>query len=202
MPSHAYIKDGQITEVELPKVYIFSDGSQTGNFDIMGESVHRQEGFFPLEEDRPTPNHGIERVVFDHYEEQATKVVARYRIAAVSIEELKANKCLDIEDKEQELLRRSFFDWSDHTFVLNEEAVNNVVQQKTLNQLKPMNPMFSWTDADGEEVPMNQLQFEDFAKTIGGAKERIIGAKKYHTQQVKALTEPQAVYDYDFSQGW
>jgi hypothetical protein len=189
---------------ELPKVHTFADGSKTGNFDSMDTATHVAEGYYPLEEVKPTYDHRIERLTSYADDIQAAKVVRTWTKESISIEVLKSQKIRKIENYEASLAGNSLFRYDDKTWTLSAESASNVDGLQTAMSLPGAtfpNP-FSWTDADGNEVPMSEAYFQGFAGTMLVAKLTIAGASKTHKAAVSALTEPLDVVEYDYRAGW
>lgn len=186
----------------LPKSYTFSNGSTTGNFDLMTEN-HVAEGFLPLELDKPTFTAGIQYLQFDSYEVLADKVIKHYIVVNVPLAELKSAKIQDIYDKRDSLLSNSTFTYSNTLFNLTKQAADDASQLQSLIGLTAQFPAnFSWTAADGSEFPMTQVEFTQFANALASKKLTVIGIAKYHIAAVNALTVPLEVYNYDFSANW
>lgn len=188
---------------ELPQSYRYSDGRTTGNFADMPDAEHKAEGFYPLEEVKPAFDYRIETLEFDHYEEMATKVKKHYVKVARDIDVLKSKKLQSLERHKESMLGNSLFQHDGHVWLLTLQAANDATQLQTLVGLTAQFPNpFSWTDADGNEVSMNQLSFTQFATALAAQKLQIIGAAKQHLASINALTDPLQVVEYDFSSGW
>lgn len=188
---------------ELPQSYTFADGSTTGNFRDMPDATHKAEGFYPLEEVKPVFDYRIETLEFCHYEEMATKVKKHYVKVARDIDVLKSKKLQSLERHKESMLGNSLFQHDDHVWLLTLQAANDATQLQTLVGLTAQFPTpFSWTDADGNEVAMDQVQFTQFSTALAAQKLQIIGAAKQHLAAINALTDPLQVVEYDFSSGW
>ena len=189
---------------KLPQVYNFANGDKTGNFDLLDTATHIAEGFYPLIENNATYDRRIERL--NGYTDQINALdVTRTRTKEdIPLDVLKANKCKEIERHEASLLKNSLFQYDSKIWKLTQETAQNVDGLQTAMSLPGATfpSPFSWTDADGNEVAMDQAAFQAFAGAVLTSKLTIAGASKTHVGTVKAQTDPLTVATYDYSAGW
>lgn len=187
----------------LPKAYTFSNGESTGNFDLLDSSVQIAEGYYPLIENKPTYNSNIQKLVLATEVINAENVTHNYAVQDIPIATLKASKFEEIENVLQAKLGLSQFTFDSQVFNFHQQAASDVTQLQTLLGLGAQFPNpFSWTQADGEEYPMDQVAFVQFANALATHKLGLIGTAKFHVASVKALINAQEIYDYDYSGGW
>ena len=187
----------------IPQAYTFSDGSTTGNFADMTPEEQKAEGFYPIEEVRPEHDPRIERLEFKEYKTLTDKVQKVFEKVSIDIEVLRNKKLKAIENHKNSLLNNSLFEYNNKIWVFNSEASANASELDAFVVKAGQFPSpFSWTDADGNEVPMDQTYFNAFSIALGTRKLTIIGVAKTHTAQVNALTDALEIFNYDFSTGW
>lgn len=198
------VENGQIIKrlKAIPQAYTFSDGSKTGNFDIMSDK-QLEEGFYPLEENKPSYNPKIERLIRSSINILSDRVVENFIVEAIPLETLKKQKINQIQKHSDSLINNSLFRHNNHTFTLSKEATDNASELESLSDLTNQFPdPFTWTDADGVEVSMTKAEFTAFVAALGARKLTIVTVSKTHIGTVQALTDPLQIVDYDYSNGW
>lgn len=198
------VENGQIVKRlnAIPKAYTFPNGSKTGNFDIMSDK-QLEEGYYPLEKNKPPYNPKIEHLVRSSINILSDKVIENYTVEAMPLETLKKKKINEIQRYSDSLLKSSLFQHNNHTFTLSKEATVYASELESLSDLTNQFPSpFTWTDTDGVEVSMTKVEFTAFVAALGAQKLTIVTASKTHVGTVQALTDPIQIVNYDYSQGW
>lgn len=96
------VVDGVIVQYQLPKVGKLKDGSSVSGYDILPLETLIDEGWLPLEDIQPEINIDTQYLVRDGYEILAEKVVIKYRIEDIIIEEPIPSEPTEIEILQQE----------------------------------------------------------------------------------------------------
>ena len=116
---------------------------------------------------------------------------------------MKNNKKSEIDRYTDSLVSNSKFEFDSDIFTLNLATPDNAVQLDTVIQSTGVFPdPFSWTDAYGVEVVMNQAKFQSFIAALGAYKLGLITNGKIHKAHVDSKTTADEVVNYDFSTGW
>lgn len=187
---------------ELPQEYVYSDGSRTGNFNDLPQSVIEAEGFYKINDTFPTYDNRIERLVPGDLVFNGTSATQNYIKESIPLDVLKHNKISEIKNYAKQLTTQSLFQHNGAVYELSSVATSNASELYTFSSLASFPNNFTWTDAEGNEVSMTEVEFHNFVMALGAQKLNIIGVSKYHITSVTGLTDPLAIYNYDFSTGW
>lgn len=202
---YAKVENGTVAQTlsRLPKTHTFSDGSKTGNFDAMPVATQVAEGYYPVIENRPTYDVQTQRLAVASDTINAEDVTRNYNAEDIPLSELKATKIAEVELLLSDKLALSQFTYDGETFNFHQQAADDATQLQTLLGIGFQFPIgFSWTKADGDEHPLNQVEFVNFANTLAGHKLGLIGTAKTHVATIKAFTTAAEVVAYDIEAGW
>ena len=199
------VENSEVVEklAALPKSYRFSDGSSTGNFNLLDSSIQVAEGYYPLVENKPTFNQKTQRLVLGSESIESSQVIHNYVVQDIPLSDLRSGRISEVDILLSDKLSLSQFTFDSQVFNFHQQAANDVTQLQTLLGLGAQFPSpFSWTQADGEEYSMNQVQFISFANTLAAHKLGLIGVAKAHVSAIKAISVAQEIVDYDITAGW
>lgn len=202
---YAIVENGIVKKTikELPITYTFADGSKTGNFNLVPVETLIAEGFYPMTVEDVSFNPKKQIKAFNGYTVNADNVVKNYIAQDIDLAVLKTQKKAEVERHSHSLITSSKFEFAGDIFSLNPESTDNAVQLDTVIQTTGVFPNpFSWTDAYGIEVAMDQTKFNNFIATLGAYKLGIIVNGKTHKALIDSKTTADEVVDYDFSAGW
>lgn len=79
--------NGQITQYNLPKTGTLKDGRSVSGYNLLDEDTLKQEGWLPLEDIQPGYDAETQYLIHDGYEVLEDKVIVKYRIEDIPIEE-------------------------------------------------------------------------------------------------------------------
>lgn len=201
----AKVENNAVTKYQenLPKAHVFADGSSNGNFDLLDQATQIAEGWYPVEDVKPSFTAEIQRLVLDTTDIQANKVVRTYIVEDIPLAELKAVKFEQIKNLQEEKLNNSTFVFEGEIFSFSKETAENVSQlQAYITSGATFPSPFSWTRTNQTEHPMDQATFTAFGQALAQHKLSIAVAAKTHLATVNALTDAQAIVDYDVTANW
>lgn len=72
------VEDNQVIQTGLPSTGVLRDGSTVSGYNLLDETTLRNEGWLPLEENRPEYNIETQYLEFQGYEILVDKVIANY----------------------------------------------------------------------------------------------------------------------------
>ena len=93
--------NGEITQRSLPKTGTLKNGSTVSGYHLLDEEVLLDEGWLPLEDNRPEYDMGTQYLVPDGYEILEDKVIKKYRIEEISEREEPRDLEQEIEELRQ-----------------------------------------------------------------------------------------------------
>lgn len=202
---YAKVENGEVVELmqKLPKHHTFANGNRTGNFDIIDTATQVAEGYYPVEDVRPNYNPNTQSLLFARYDIEAAVVKRVYQSANIPLADAKAAKIGDINDLLETKLLNSQFTYGGEVFNFTPSTASEASELRAaLSAGMPFPSGFSWTQANGKEMPMDEASFTAFGLTVAGHKLTLVGTAKAHVANVSALTTVAAVADYDESAGW
>lgn len=80
------VENNEIIQIGLPQTGTLKDGSTVSGYDLLDEVILRNEGWLPLEENRPTYNAETQYLEFIGYTIQTDKVIANYTVKDIAVE--------------------------------------------------------------------------------------------------------------------
>ena len=83
---YAKIENNQVVQIGLPKTGTLKDGSTVSAYHLLPEDILRDEGWLPLEENKPEYNELTQYLEFDEYVITDEKVIANYIVREKEIE--------------------------------------------------------------------------------------------------------------------
>ncbi len=199
------VENGSVTQTlgTLPRAHTFTNGDKTGNFDLMSIATQVQEGYYPLIKSKPAYNSNFQRLVLVDYTINTDDVTANYVVEDIPINELRSSKINEVELLLDASLANSTLVFGNSTFNFSEKmAIDAAELRAAITGGLTFPSGFSWTDASGDEVAMDEAGFNLFGQAIAGHKLGLIGTAKVHIANIKALTDLQAIIDYDVTIGW
>lgn len=201
---YAQVKNGAVVKElrELPKAHRFSDGRSTGNFDLMDQTTRIDEGFYPLI-DNPPAYEAHQRAEPDGYDIGTDLVTKQYIVEVRPIDELRAEKLRELEMLSAEKLNSGTFQFGGDDFNFSLATASSVSELEASVLAGHSFPTpFSWTNAEGAEVPMDHEQFVQFGLAVRNYKLGIFQQQKIHRAMINGLTDAAAVAAYDLAGGW
>ena len=83
-----YIKiiKGEIVEIGLSKTGILKDGSTVSGYDLLDEQTLKEEGWLPLEENKPEHDEQTQYLEFVDYTILTDRVIANYVVKDIEIQ--------------------------------------------------------------------------------------------------------------------
>lgn len=186
---------------ELPKQYVFADGSRTGSFHLMDAAILEAEGFFPVE--ITAANYDpLKEYVVPQYTKNGNKYIKSYAKVAIDIDMIKERKISEIQNHFSSLIESFTIDYKSTQFTINQETLNNITELQSLVSITGQFPNpFSWTDATGQEVAFTQAEFNNFVQIAGIQKLSYVSTVKTHVATVKALQTVDEILDYKYMGG-
>lgn len=80
---YAKVENGEVTSTGLPLSSTRKNGDTVSNFNLLPDYVLREEGYFPIVENRPEYNQETEYVEFTGYTVGETEVTAGYIVKPI-----------------------------------------------------------------------------------------------------------------------
>lgn len=81
------VKNGEIVQYGLPKNDYLNDGSSVSGYHLQDIEILLAEGWLPLEDIPPEYNHETQYLIDDGYEILSDKVIKKYKVEDIIIEE-------------------------------------------------------------------------------------------------------------------
>lgn len=79
---YVYIKDNHVQRIgNIPKVWKLKDGRTISGFHLVNSGIHKQEGWLPLEDNKPEYNEETHYLTNPQYEILEDKVVRTWEVA-------------------------------------------------------------------------------------------------------------------------
>ena len=72
--------DGQIVQYYLPRTGTLKDGSTVSGYHLLDEEILKEEGWLPLEDNKPTYDDTTHYLIDDGYEILEDKVIKKYKV--------------------------------------------------------------------------------------------------------------------------
>lgn len=186
----------------LPSQYQFEDGSKTGNFDGMSAVVHRQEGFFPLEDNMPEYDTSYQFVVEDGYQFLEEKIIRNWRVETRDIEALKAEKYTEINNLRDIKISEGFL-FNNQLFTGDVATLINITAMAASVALGEAIPeAFSWRAADNSDVVMDAETIKAFALVARNHVYACHLAARQHKLAIEVLESAADVAGYDVQANW
>lgn len=74
------VENNQVTQIGLPQTGYLKDGSSVSGYNLLDEQVLLNEGWLPLEDNKPSYNPMYEDLIFDGYIILSDKVTTQYKV--------------------------------------------------------------------------------------------------------------------------
>lgn len=81
------VENGQIVKWQLPKTGKLKDGRTVSGYDLLPLEILSQEGWLPLEDNQPEYDVETQYLINDGYEILSDKVVKKYKVEDIVIQE-------------------------------------------------------------------------------------------------------------------
>lgn len=85
MTIYARVEKGEVVEVGLPQTGILKDGRTVSGYNLLPEKILKQEGWLPVEDERPEHDSTTEYLVGPTYKARGKRVVAEYAVEKISV---------------------------------------------------------------------------------------------------------------------
>jgi len=80
------VEDNQVIQTGLPSTGVLRDGSTVSGYNLLDETTLRNEGWLPLEENKPNYDEATQYLDFAGYEILNDKVIANYIVKDIEIQ--------------------------------------------------------------------------------------------------------------------
>lgn len=84
--TYVKVENNQVVQIGLPSTGVLRDGSTVSGYDLLDEVILRNEGWLPLEENKPTYNAETQYLEFVDYTITQDKVIANYIVKDIVIQ--------------------------------------------------------------------------------------------------------------------
>lgn len=123
---YAEIKEGQVAKYisNLRGAYKFSDGTTTGNVELLSDAELAIKGIIPVQETKPVINDGYQDLVESGVTIDGGVVKRTFKVTDKGIEFLRTRLLTLLKDKLDDLVTKVFLDESLVTVPKSPEAVN------------------------------------------------------------------------------